>query len=116
MIIRLSTIFWTLAVVIAGYAMFQVKFQVIRLDDELIHLNRQITATREETRVLKAEWTLLNDPQRLDRLNSAFLKLQPVAPAQIVTPAQLDQLPMRNASAVAASIAPPQVASARESQ
>ncbi len=107
--IRLSTILWTLAVVIAGYAMFQVKFHVARLDDELAHLNRQVVATRQETRVLGAEWTLLDDPQRLDRLNGAFLKLQPIAPAQIVQPAQLDQLPMR-----AAPVAlPPQVANAR---
>lgn len=107
--IRLSTILWTLAVVIAGYAMFQVKFHVAKLDDELTRLNRQIAATREETRVLAAEWTLLDDPQRLDRINSVSLKLQPVAPTQIVQPAQLDQIPMRNPSAAT----PPQVASAR---
>lgn len=114
--IRLSTILWTLAVVIAGYAMFQVKFQVARLDDQLARLDRQIAATREETRVLAAEWTLLDDPQRLDRLNAAFLKLQPVAPAQIVTPAQLDQLPLRNPPAVAAAVVPPQIANARVPQ
>ena len=107
--IRLSTILWTLAVVIAGYAMFQVKFHVAKLDDELAGLNRQIAATREETRVLAAEWTLLDDPQRLDRLNGASLKLQPVAPTQIAQPEQLDQIPMRNAPAAM----PPQVASAR---
>jgi len=107
--IRLSTILWTLAVVIAGYAMFQVKFHVAKLDDEFTKLNRQIATTREETRVLDAEWTLLDDPQRLDRLNSISLKLQPVAPAQIVLPAQLDQIPLRNAPVAG----PPQVASAR---
>lgn len=107
--IRLSTILWTLAVVIAGYAMFQVKFHVAKLDDELARFNRQIAATREETRVLTAEWTLLDDPQRLDRLNSVSLRLQPVAPAQIAQPAQLDQIPMRNAP----TATPPQVASAR---
>jgi hypothetical protein len=108
MIIRISTIFWIAAVIIAGYAMFQVKYHVARLDDEFARLNRQIATTREETRVLRAEWTLLDDPQRLDRLNSAFLKLQPIMPAQIVTPAQLDQLPMRNPASTL-----PQVASAR---
>lgn len=114
--IRIGTILWTLAVVVAGYAMFQVKFQVARLDDELTHLSRQIAATREETRVLAAEWALLDDPQRLDRLNRVFLELQPVAPAQIVTPAQLDQLPMRNPPAATAAATTPQIASARASQ
>ncbi|HYL32543.1 MAG TPA: hypothetical protein VEU53_05285 [Stellaceae bacterium] len=110
--IRLSAILWTLAVVIAGYAMFQVKFHVAKLDDELTKLNRQIATTREETRVLDAEWTLLDDPQRLDRLNSVSLKLQPVAPAQIVSPVQLDQIPLRSAPIAG----PPQVASARTPQ
>lgn len=113
--IRLSTIFWTVAVVIAGYAMFQVKFHVAKLEDEFTRLNRQIATTREETRVLDAEWTLLDDPKRLDQLNSAFLKLQPVAPPQIVQSAQLSQIPLRNAPATAPS-APPQVASARAPQ
>lgn len=108
--IRLSTILWAIAVVIAGYAMFQVKYHVARLDDELTRLNRQVAVTREETRVLHAEWTLLDDPQRLDHLNSTFLKLQPIMPAQIVTSAQLDQLPMRGAPT------PAQVASARVPQ
>ena len=107
--IRLSTILWTLAVVIAGYAMFQVKFHVAKLDDELTRLNHKIAVTREETRVLAAEWTLLDDPQRLDQLNGVSLKLQPIAPAQIVQPVQLNQIPMRNAPIVT----PPQVASAR---
>lgn len=109
--IRLSTILWTLAVVIAGYAMFQVKYKVVRLDSELVHLNRQIASTREETRVLKAEWTLLDEPERLNRLNNVFLKLQPISPTQIMQPAQLDQLPLRNTPP--ASVTPPQIASVR---
>jgi hypothetical protein len=90
--IRLSTILWTLAVMVAGYAMFQVKYEVGLLEDRLTQLNHDIAASREETRVLDAEWSLLSDPQRLDRLNKTFLHLTPVATAQI---GSLDQIPFR---------------------
>ncbi len=114
--IRISTVFWTLAVVIAGYAMFQVKFHVVKLDDELARLNRQIASVREETRVLKAEWTLLDDPRRLDRLNGTFLKLQPIAPTQIVQPSDLGRIPLRNTPTAALPAVPPQIANARTPQ
>jgi hypothetical protein len=97
--IRLSTILWLLAVMAAGYAMFQVKYQVGLLEDRLAQLNHDIAASREETRVLDAEWSLLSDPQRLDRLNKTFLHLTPVATAQI---GGIDQVPFRPGYSVAA--------------
>ena len=57
--IRLATILWPLAVMIAGYAMFQVKYEVSQLEDRLAQLNHDIAAAREEIRVLNAEWSLL---------------------------------------------------------
>jgi len=52
---RLSTILWALLVGISGYAMFQVKYQVVQLEDELTRLNRQIGEGQEQIRVLGAE-------------------------------------------------------------
>jgi len=95
--IRLGTVFWTLAVMLAAYATFQVKYQVVKLEDELGQLNRQIADARENARVLNAEWSLLSDPQRLDRLNQAFLHLGPVAAAQVARPEQLAQIPLNAA-------------------
>jgi cell division protein FtsL len=106
--IRFGTVFWMLAVMLAAYATFQVKYQVVKLEEELGQINRQIVAERESDRVLNAEWSLLSDPQRLARLNQSFLHLAPVAAAQIERPDQLVQIPMKGAPASAA--VPPQVA------
>jgi hypothetical protein len=100
--IRLATILWTLAVMIAGYAMFQVKYEVSRLEDRLAQLNHDVTAAREESRVLNAEWSLLSDPQRLDRLNKTFLHLSPVGTAQI---GSIDHIPFRPGAAPAPMLA-----------
>ena len=100
--IRVTTVLWMLAVMIAGYAMFQVKYEVGRLEDRLAQLNRDVAAAREENRVLNAEWSLLSDPQRLDRLNKTFLHLAPVGTVQI---GSLDQIPFRPGSAPAPMLA-----------
>ncbi|HYM03030.1 MAG TPA: hypothetical protein VET85_08795 [Stellaceae bacterium] len=90
--IRLGTIAWLLLVATSGYAMFQVKYEVSQLEDELTRVNRQIAADREATHVLNAEWSRLNQPSRLDDLAKRHLHLAPVAASQI---GSIDALPRR---------------------
>ena len=51
----------------------------------------QARAARERTAILKAEWTLQNDPMRLKQLADKFLVLKPVTPDQFTTLAELDK-------------------------
>jgi len=106
--IRLGTILWGLLVIAAGAAMFQVKYQVVRLESELTDLNHEIASSREATRVLYAEWSLLSDPQRLARLNDNFLHLAPVTAAQLGSVDRLAQIPLR----VAGTLSRPLLAAA----
>lgn len=62
-----------------------VKTRVQDMETRLATLQRDIRADRDAIRVLKAEWSHLNDPSRLKRLADAYLKLAPVAPAQIAS-------------------------------
>jgi hypothetical protein len=107
--IRLATIAWILLVAASGYAMFQVKYEVAPLDQQLAQLDRGIAQSREATRVLSAEWSLLNDPRRLDHLARRHLDLHPLLPAQL---ASIDSLPRRSQTPPAAvAVAPSPVAS-----
>jgi hypothetical protein len=107
--IRLGTIAWLLLVAASGYAMFQVKYEVAKLEDQLARLDRGIAQSREATRVLGAEWSFLNQPARLDQLAHRYLDLHPLLPAQL---ASIDSLPRRSQTPPAAvAVAPPQVAS-----
>ena len=81
--IRPSTLFWGLLVAASGYAMFQVKYEVAQLEDELGRVNRQIGNGREAIRVLNAEWSYLNQPSRLDQLAKRYLNLGPIQTSQI---------------------------------
>ena len=100
--IRLGTLLWALLVGISGYAMFQVKYEVVQLEDELARVNRQIAGGREAIRVLNAEWSFLNQPARLDQLAKRHLNLGPIGTNQV---GRLDTLPRRSPTPPAAAVA-----------
>jgi hypothetical protein len=109
--IRLGAALWLLLVAASGYAMFQIKYEVMKLEDEFARINRQIVTSRESTRVLGAEWSFLNQPDRLDRLARRYLSLKPVATAQI---GSIDTLPRRSpVPSAAVAVAAPLPASSR---
>jgi cell division protein FtsL len=80
---RLSAIFWLVLVVAAGFTTFRVKYAVQDIEDQLNRVRKQTIAERQEIRVLTAEWTYLNQPERLAELNRRFLGLAPIAAKQL---------------------------------
>ena len=92
-----ATIVWVILILLAGTTLIHLKFQVQALEKELAQLDRDLLAGREALHVLKAEWTYLTRPERLEALNRNYLGLQPVAPDQIVGP---DEIPRRHTPAV----------------
>ncbi|MFZ5790725.1 MAG: cell division protein FtsL [Pseudomonadota bacterium] len=91
---RLSLPIWLIVVLAAGFCMFQIKFAVQELEHQLGRTNRDIQRAQEQIRVLKAEWSYLNEPGRLSDLNRRYLGLAPVAARQMqnfaALPARLD--------------------------
>jgi len=99
--IRPGTVVWLLLVMVVGYAMFQVKYEVMQQEDTLAQLNKQITDGRERIRVLDAEWSYLTRPDRLNRLAARYLDLSPIGSAQIVTLSAVPERPGAPAALVA---------------
>jgi len=98
---RLATWGWLAVVGIAGFATFEVKYQVAQVDDELGRVNRQIDADRDQLRVLSAEWSYLTQLSRLDQLRQRHLTLVPVTRAQL---GSLDQIPFRSTETVSPAV------------
>ncbi|HLJ19344.1 MAG TPA: hypothetical protein VKU84_04065 [Stellaceae bacterium] len=90
---RLATWGWLSVVGIAGFATYEVKYQVAQVDEELGRVNRSIDSDRDQLRVLSAEWSYLTQPARLDQLRQRHLNLVPVTRAQL---GSLDQIPFRS--------------------
>ena len=82
----------------SGLYLYQVKQRAFALESRLTTTFHDIDVAREKTRMLRADWALMNDPERLQALADQYLALKPMAPSQLMT---LDQL--------AAALPPPEV-------
>jgi hypothetical protein len=89
--IRPLTLVSLIAAAGAGLHLYQVKHSVSMLDRELREVNRQTEVVRERTQILRAEWALLNEPDRLRQVAQRHLALEPMAPAQFIREAELDR-------------------------
>lgn len=81
--IRPTSVVLLVLAAIAGGALFHVSFEVSALDDRLGSLNRGIKDDREAIHVLRAEWSFLNQPERIEELARRHLDLTPVTGHQL---------------------------------
>lgn len=66
-------------------ALFELKYEVQRLEEELAALDRDLLTSQETIHVLRAEWSYLNRPDRLKDLAARHLDLEPLTGEQIAT-------------------------------
>ncbi len=79
-----------LAVMVTG--LFELKYEVRELDQEKSRLHDRIAEERESLRVLQAEWSYLNHPDRIQALVAQHLALTTPSSRQILP---VEQIPMR---------------------
>jgi cell division protein FtsL len=83
--LRFVNICLLLGLLALAYVIYQVKYETRALDTEIATIGKDIEAERDAIAVLRAEWSLLNRPERIERLAKKHLKLGPSDPRQIVT-------------------------------
>ena len=59
----------------SGLYLYESKHEVQLLDRTIEKTVHDTTALREQSRLLAAEWTMLNDPERLRQLNEGLKNL-----------------------------------------
>jgi len=75
-----------------GFGVYELKLRVQGLEQRLAATNRDILADEEAIHVLKAEWSYLNEPERIDALARKYLGMVPLTGSQF---GSFDDLPMR---------------------
>jgi hypothetical protein len=69
----------------SGLYLYQSKHEVQLLDKTIERTVRETGALRDQSRLLAAEWTMLNDFDRLRQFSDTYLKLKPISPAQFTS-------------------------------
>ena len=85
---------WVWLIAGAAGVLFHVSYDVTSLEDDLSALNRDIVREQEAIRVLRAEWSYLNQPERLRNLAEELTNLVPIAPAQVIESATVLPMPL----------------------
>jgi hypothetical protein len=88
----------------SGMFLYAAKHQTELADRELAGLYRETATVRGQTEALKAAWSQLNDPARLQTLADRYLALRPVSPAQMVALADLPARLTTDTAAASVSI------------
>ena len=83
--LRFVNICLVLALVALAYVNYQVKYESRGIDEDIVSLTKKIEEERDAIAVLRAEWSLLNRPERLQRLAQKHLKLGDAQPRQLLT-------------------------------
>jgi cell division protein FtsL len=89
---RLLNILIIGALILAASVVYKIKFDSTLQAERVVKLRNEIRAERDAIALLRAEWTKLDTPARLEELAKRHLALQPIAPTQFDS---LDHLPER---------------------
>ncbi|MFW7267260.1 ABC transporter permease [Gluconacetobacter sp. Hr-1-5] len=89
---------------LSGLFLYSKKHQTTLLDHQIAQIVGDTQHIREQTAMLRAEWALLNQPDRLGSLSARFLPdMHPMAPTQFIQMASLaERLPAPGSRPLAA--------------
>ena len=87
------TVLFLFLTVICGSSLFYVSQRTRDARDEVTYFDRKISNEEEAIRILRAEWSYLNRPQRLESLSKKFLKIGKTKSYQFV---RFDDLEVAN--------------------
>jgi len=89
---RLLNILIIAALILAASFVYKIKFDSTLQAERVAKLRGELRNEREAIALLRAEWTKLETPGRLESLAQRYLTLKPIAPSQFDS---FDRLPER---------------------
>lgn len=90
---KLATALWVVTASAAALGLFYVKHEVQRVEGELLLAQRLVKGEQQALRALKAEWSFLNQPERIADLAKRHLELAPMGAERVV---HLELIPLRS--------------------
>lgn len=90
---RKSALLWLFMAVLAGGVLFHTSQRVNDGRTELDKISQSLRKEDENLRVLQAEWSYLNQPDRLEKLSKKYLHLEPLKGSQFTKTEDLGEKP-----------------------
>ena len=90
--IKRATLIWMFLATAAGIGLFVLKYKVKSMEGQLAAIHGKTLENLEAVHVLKAEWSYLNQPARLEDLGRRLLNLEPVKATQTI---DIEDIPFR---------------------
>ena len=78
------SVLWCLITIVIGSYYFVLTNDVQNLEKELAQINRDIENDIRDIHILEADWSELNDPERLRELAGKYISLDFIKPEQII--------------------------------
>lgn len=91
-------------VVSFAYVIYELKHETRALDERAAELRQSIRSEREAVAVLRAEWSHLNRPERIEKLARKHLGLEPLKARQFLNASQYAALRRPSPAEVAARL------------
>jgi cell division protein FtsL len=91
-VIRLLNIVLVLAVLGSAFVLYTLEHATRAAERRIAQIESDISAEEESIKLLKAEWSNLTRPERLQKLAEERLGLKPILPTQMVTEGDLVRL------------------------
>jgi cell division protein FtsL len=93
--LRFLNIIAVLALVGSAVYAYSIKYQTILRAEQITKMKHQVKAERDGIAVLRAEWSFLTRPERIQQLADKYLDLQQLTVAQIGPAQSLPEKPER---------------------
>ncbi|MGG5824025.1 cell division protein FtsL, partial [Falsiroseomonas sp. HW251] len=75
----------------AGAWLYGVKHSVSELDRKLVEVRRETEQARQRIDILRAEWALMNEPERLRQTATRVLTLEGMQPQHFARPGDVER-------------------------
>ncbi len=93
MILRLLNLLVIGGLLLAAVYVYRIKFEATVQAERLAKLRDEVRQERDKIAALRAQWSDLDEPARIQALAQRFLKLGPIAPTQFDSLARLPSAP-----------------------
>lgn len=78
------------------FALYQMKYDNRDLHKKVTEIEKKIALEQDAIKILRAEWSLLTQPERIEDLNEKYFGLIQLEPQQIWREKDLANLPVSN--------------------